>query len=390
MITVIDTMTEVTGWTASGGASIHGINEHPEYCADNQPASMVFAFSGGAVSKTFSPIDVEGHDEIVMTVWSRNLGRASHRSAGDFSYKITINSSADWYLPVHRTFHTITIPVEDVYEVTSVEIEALSGAADYLIVSALYAVKDEYPLDVMSGVVRALEVARGSMYPDGLIVNDVYTTAGSKEVEIGLDTPYVDRYSVVRISDADHAEYHQIAERNGSVIRFTGNYDGKAVLHDYDPGSLSLWIPIVYGVHEAEAVVPGISVYVLAPEPQLTTSEMGSVIDGYALDGSARVRRELMGLEYPVLMSCESRSELVGAMQGRIVRWAIGQNTVWINGRAHDVEFNQAPVATEPQGTDVIGIVQYTVDVSVREERARRVIRQGSVSASLDIEVRRN
>lgn len=390
MTTVLDTMTDTTGWAGSGGASVYMVNEHKEYCADWLDKSLMFKFSGGTVTKSFASIDVEGHDDIVLTVWSRNKGRARHTAPEDFSYKIVINGSVAWYLPIHKTFHTVAVPVEDIKKIDSISITALSGADDYLIVSALYAVKDEYPLDVLKGAIGGLEAARRVLYPDGVKVTGLSCSAGAREVEIGFDVPYVERYSVIRISGGSSEEYHQISERNGSVVRFTGNYDGKKIKHDYTNADVSLWIPVELGRYEEEAVVPGIVVYGMAPEPDVTTSEVGTVIDGMSLDGSSRTRRELMGLRYTVLMSCESRHRVIGAVQGRIVRWMLGGNRLWINGRAHDIEFDQPPVETEPQGTDVIAQVQYTLRVSVREERARRITGHGAGLADIGVIIRRS
>ena len=388
MINPVDTMVDVTGWVASGGAQVHGVNAHPDMCADWLDSSAVFRFNGGAVEKTFN-VDVSESTELSLSVWSRSKGHSHFQRPEDFMYKIVVNGTQEWFLPVYRTFTSVTIPLEGIDTITSLRFEAMSNADDFLVVSAVYALRDEYPLDVMQGVVRALEVARDELSPSGVFCGKVSGSAGDREVEVDWSLDYAERYSVILITDGMNTERHQIELRDGEGMRFTELYDGQALLNTYVDADVFIWFPVEFGRYEEEAVVPGIVVYALAPEPDLTSSELATRVDALSGDGSWRERKEQMGLVYQVLVTCETRSGFLGAVQNRIVRWWLGKRKVWINGRVHDIEFDQAPVASGPQGDDLLTQVQYTVRVEVREERAFRVVRGNAGAASLDVEVRR-
>lgn len=393
MITEIDSMESQTGWDGSGGASVEREVLYPELIADNREKSLMFYFDGGGtVSKTLAdPVDVSEREEIVLSIWSRDFRKHRYVGTSDYAYKLQINGEHEWYIPVYSVFSSITVQIPDeVSEIASVAILANHSGNDFIVVSAMYAVRDEYPLDIMTGVQRGIEQVRETLYPDGLVLGTVNASAGDRSLSIEWSRDYIDRYSVVRIQNGDgDEEFHQIESKDSSSVRFTDLYDGATITHEHSDSVLSLWFPVEYHRYSMEAIVPGIVVFTMAPEPVLSDSEIEQVRDNRR-DGTWDVRRAPQELTYPVLITCQGIG-MPNAMQNRIIRWFLASNRVWINGRLHGIEWQSAPDVVEPtDDAESIGAqVQYQLDVRVREERSRRDTVSTAGPATPTIEARR-
>ena len=73
-------------------------------------------------------------------------------------------------------------------------------------------------------------------------------------------------------------------------------------------------------------------------------------------------------MRFPIQVSVEARSQELIDIMVKALRKFITQESLWINGRRHDVFWNDQPVELLPQsGIDYIPKVQYTFGVEATE-----------------------
>ena len=67
MISIIDNIISTTGWSASGGAYIHGLTGMSSFSAGNNDTSLIVKLDGigSYVEKTYSK-DISDYDEIIL------------------------------------------------------------------------------------------------------------------------------------------------------------------------------------------------------------------------------------------------------------------------------------------------------------------------------------
>ncbi len=367
----IELFLATTGWTFTGGASA-SVNQHPQYCADNQPSSLIFYFPGviGASATKIVNIDITGYIELSLSDWSRNL---KWKTKTDAAYTIDFGGGHIFYLPTHQDFTDVTIGINGWTTITQIVITALTTSVDYLCLSNLVAIKDEYPADVFDGIKQGLLNAAAILAPNGIPTGAVTCLAGDKGITLSaLD--YIDRMAVLYISDGSNSETHQIERYDDGIIYFTSRFDGSSMKYAHTAAQVYISISIDYGVAEKEAAIPGITIWGFAPNPFQNKNDVYSIFDSFGVDGSVAERRAIFMQSYPILIDCEARHGYILAMLSRIVRWFESQNVVWINGRRHDVSYSDPPVVVDPdQSIEVFPKVQYTLHVEVHEEREKRI-----------------
>ena len=365
----VEPFTSLTGWTFTGGASAQ-LNQHPDLCADGLASSLIFHFPalGASATKTIT-VDATGYSELVLSLWSRNL---KWMEGKDAAYSIDFGSGHAFFLPTRGEFSDEAIGLNGWGSIIQVTVTALTAHDDYLCLSNLNAVRDEYPQDVFEGVRQGLLSAAATLAPSGIITGKVTCAAGDKSIMLtALD--FVDRMAVLYVSDGASSETHQVERYDGGKLWFTSRFDGQAMKYNHSAAQVYVSIVVDYGVAEKEAAIPGITVWGFAPSPEQTDQDVCEVHDTFGLDGTVAKRRTLFLQEYPILIDCEARHYQVLALLSRIARWFESSSVVWINGRRHDVLYSEVPTVVDPdESVEMFPKVQYTLKIQVREERDAR------------------
>ena len=163
---IIDNLTNTTGWSASAEAAIHGVNEIKDFIAGNNSSSIIFNFNGinSYVEKTYGT-DVSDYDELILWVYSNNLKEdKTYSKASDYSYKIGVDSTNEYYLHTRGSFYYVSINIKDIDTLEKIRITALTGSTDYLFVSYMLVTKDNFPFDVYEGIKEQLEYERDTFH----------------------------------------------------------------------------------------------------------------------------------------------------------------------------------------------------------------------------------
>lgn len=373
----IDTMETATGWTGPAGASF-SLNQIGGYIANRLSASLLVYVPAGSNGEEFKKLISPsitipaGYDHLVFHVWSRKKGVPGAILPADFAYKITLDGTHWFYVPVGKTFADVSIGISGWSTVNQVTIVPLSDDEDYLVLSGMYLVKDEYPADIFAGVKEGIEAALTELIGDGVEVGTVSCSVGDRTIPVG-GFDYLDRYSVLKIVGGGHEEVHQIERTDGGTVTLGQLYDGPGILYDYTTAKVYLRIPVDYGIDQKEIPLPGITVWGMAPEYSQTKQDIAPELDSFGVDGSVAERRTLAMLTYPLLIDCEARHNSMLALASRAVRWFIGKGELWINARKHDFPYSDPASYVEPTGAvEVVPKVQYTLRVEVFEEREIR------------------
>ena len=83
--------------------SVVSLNQFDDYIAGfNNVASLMFYFNAldavRTVTKTITPaIDCTGYEELVFNVYSFRNGKQDYKKAADYTYKIKIDSTHEFY-----------------------------------------------------------------------------------------------------------------------------------------------------------------------------------------------------------------------------------------------------------------------------------------------------
>lgn len=384
----IEPCESTTGWTSTGTITA-SLCQFPEFIALHKTASLIFNIPAGnlnkSISKTLS-VPMAGSTEIVLSVWSQGRASNSYQRYADFSYLIEFAAGVSFYMPIPEGFSQVSFYVPSLATVTRLKITPLHDNADYIVISACVGVKDDYPRDVMAGVqseiLRHVALEAGN----GVQVGTVTGTTGDSSITVG-ELDYIDRMATVKIKDGTNSEVHAIARTDKSTYHFASVYDGDTLLHDYSAAPLYLNLPVEFGRYDEDAVMPGIFIWKMAPDPIQRSSDVDTVTDSVSAAGLWQARRVPLNLVYHLMVDCEARHPEILAILNRAVRRWLGSNILWINGRLHTFEFSIAPVEIEPdQSVEQFPKVQYTVDIEVQEEREDRAGLVGLSAATVSVD----
>ena len=379
MKTRIEDCTSLTGWSGSAGVTAI-LNAIPDYIAESLAGSILIHFPAGSLGQTFSKAvtkDITGADEIVMTVWSRNKKAKQYQQPTDFAYTVKFAAGQEFCLPTFDGFDDVAFGVNGWTSVTEVTITALTNDEDWILISDILAVKDDYPLDLIDGLKAMIRKAADEVCQSVIPVGTVTCLSGDTAIGyLGAVYKYTDRFAVLKITDGINTEYHQIEnydEGTAKPLRFTSRYDGESMKFAYTAAQVSIWFPVEIGQYEAEAVIPGVVVWAMSPASAQNEADNLNIVDTVKLDGSGAVRRNVATEEYEILIDCEARHAKILALLGRCVRWGLNSNRVWVNGRKYDLNNFDQNYIEPTEAVEAIPKVQYTVKIQVREERALRV-----------------
>ena len=391
----IEPFDSTTGWTVNAPSSL-SINTFAPYIAtlhNTQSLSVTFDKDDTVrtLTKTLTPIDVSDYQFLVFSMWSENLGKQEYlRSVeADFDYKIKINNTDEYFIPLKTSFTDININIEDVTTIDRIEITALHDITDTIILSEGVVEFEEMPIDLLDEMKFHLEYYLSRNNGLGVLVGTINTTAGDTTINTG-DYSYLDRYAVFTITNGTISETHQIADVSDVDLTatMTDEFDGAAIVNTFSAASLYVTFPVYINPDETVVRLPGISLWGITPESILRTGKLDQFIEAFKIDGSVVERIEGHIWYYTVLVNSESRSSELLAIMTKAVRDFIANEVLWVNGRKHELYFDTIPTENKPQsGIDIIPSVQYQIAVEVIEliQPARTFARTQTITTEVNI-----
>jgi hypothetical protein len=345
----IDILSDPTGWTASGGASIEPVNEHKHLIAGNNSASLVFKFTdiGQSVEKIFAtPIDITGFPQLVMHAWSRFHKLSNYEKPSDFYYDIELGDSVKHLLPIRPTWEYLEVDLGTLTSVTKLKITSRKVGEDYLIVSNCVACIDELPLDLFKGVKEQIEFEIDSVLGSGVLIGVCDSQEGDKKISLP-ETKFIEKHSVIKIKKGAIEELHQVWDYDGSKWNFTSLYDGQSFLNSFDQADVYIHFPVEYGQNEKEILSPSIVIWGLVAEPFERGNKLDEQLDSWKENG-VRTRRDGQPLRWTIQIDINSRSSELATVLSHYVRRVLSKNIIWVNGKKVQVNFDGAPTDEVP------------------------------------------
>jgi len=387
---LVDSFTSSSGWTGSDpGVSVFSENEIEDYIAGLNDKSLIFKFDSGSqnqyIEKSIS-LDLSGYNELVFHLWSRNKSRRGwdYRKSTDFAYKVDFGTGDVFYIPTLSDFDDVTIDISEITNITKIRITCLHDDEDYLIISNMIAVLDEFPLDIFRSIKTHLELllsedyakARNGVQNQGILVaSGVDLTAGDKSFSLSQNIDFVEKYSVIKIVDLSNSEVHQISSCDEMDFRFESTYDGPELLNSYTNASIYLIIPVEYGLSEKEIILPGISIWSDGDQEIFRSIKEEEYRDTFKDDGSVRSRMVPPNYLHTITIDCESRHNYLLSFMRKVVNRLTGREILWIDGKR--IDLNPDGVSTFVQaveGFNEIPKIQFRMMVELKEEVNNRAV----------------
>ena len=362
-------MDSTTGWTVSSGSSIVGLSQ--EHIANNNTASSIFQL-GSSVGEYLlytpvAPISAVGYDQLTLHIEGKNNLRQDYSKPEHFSYSIELGTGKVFYLKVFETFCDVSIDLVGITSIEKIKITKLVSGIDFLNISSINLYKQELPLDIFVGLQKQIqfEIAKRSK----ILLATMDTVAGASSISFAADTPYIDRYAGIEITDGTNTEIHQIGIKSGLSVQFTGLYDNSTLKYDMTAANVYLYFPVEFGVKQKEAVIPSITVWNMEPEVLHLTSELNKVIDTFKSDGTFLERTEGLYETYSIFIDCQARQDSILALLSEYVRRTIGGKYIWVGGKKIFIKFDGKPTETPPiDHFDIIPKIEYRCTVEIKED----------------------
>ena len=371
----IDNLTDITGWNINSPSAVY-VNQNIVAGLNDQSTMIYFAKSDlvRTATKTLTAINSIGYETLILSIWSRNKHGNQFIKSSDFNYKIKINDTQEFYLPIYSSFTNVNIAIDNVDSIDRIEITALHDDSDYIVISEMVIEHEELPLDILLGIKENLSYFVTKYLGNGIKVAQLTGQYGDKEVTFEGDRYFIDHYSAITISDGVNSEIHQLTDGDGSTFPFMSSYDGTSLLHNYNNADVYISFPININPDENDVTVPSFTLWGIDPEPILHTGKLDHFIWGFSVDQDNFIcQQEGQILGHKILIDCASRhSELVDNMS-RMVRKLMLNNVLWVNGRKHEIDFTETPTDIRPPvGINIIPKIQYTLEVQSIENFADR------------------
>jgi hypothetical protein len=374
---VIDPLTSASGWVVNSPSTVT-TQAYPQFIAGLNDSSIQIKFDLGdtvkTATKTLTPVDVTDQKTLILSIWSRMMSRQDYNKKDDFVYKLKINSTAEYYLPIYNTFTHIEIGIEEITSIDRIEITALHETTDYIIISEMVTEQEIIPLDILEETKLDLEKRVLDKFGDGIIIGTMASgTTGDTSITFDAIPDFVDSYSVVKIKDGFGEELVHLGDRSSNTFQLIA-YEGVAggLQNDYTTASVYLQFPVYLNPNEIDIRLPGIALWGISGTPIFRGGKLDIFRDTYT-ETTIKERKAPQLYEYPVQADCQARHyELIDKM-ARIVREFISCEKTWINGRKNDAKFDGPAVEQRPQvGFDIIPKLQYNFIIEVSENRVAR------------------
>ena len=388
----IDPLDSAAGWSVSGSATfMYPEVTYPEYISNGYSAALAFKLSeGGLVRKSYSPaIDVTDYDELVINYMIRDFNQGSLLRFQDYILECILNSSTSFFLPVRNKFSSVVLDISGVTSIDRLRFLHTSDQSFNVCMSGLYAVKDEYPLDILEGVKAGVRTRVDIDAPRIELSSTVTALAGSSSITLADIPNWVERYAVIQIDDGTNSEIHQIDASDGFTLTFTGLYDGSAILNTYTDAAIYLYFPVEFGRRiRTEIAIPGISIWGFVPVEEPISSDVELLLDTFGTHGDAKERRTGKYYTYNLIIDCEAKQDSILAKLSKAVQKFIGRGYVWINNQKYDIFVDSPPVEIGPdEHFQPIAKIQYSVQIRIKEELWQRENLYKASSTDLTINI---
>lgn len=375
---VIDHLTSITDWVINTPSTIEVITEK-RYIAGLNDSSLMITFDEDdttrTATKTFTtPFDVTNYENLIFSLYSFNKGDSKlYIKSTDFAYKIDLDGVKEFYVPFFDFFTDITIGIEDITEINQIKITPLHADTDTIIISEMIAEKEELPYDILFETKIAIDYYIQNEVNDGILIGTMTASPGDGEITIN-NPDYLERYGVIKIDDTINSEIHQVENNNANVFTINDNFDGNQIVNTFTNANCYLQFPSYVNPGQYEVRLPGISIWGINPEPILRGGKLDTEREGFLVGGGSKERREGQIYKYTILIDCEARSQELIDIMSLAVRKLIAGESLWINGRNHDIYFTDPPVELKPtEGIDYFPKIQYSFDVEVKENINNRI-----------------
>jgi len=370
---VIDNLDSSTGWVVNSPSTIQEIEFKNLIAGLNDKSLQIIFDSSDSVrtaTKTFSTsFDVTNYKTLILNIWSERKGNSGiYIKPADFMYKIALNGSDEFYIPVHECFTDVEIGIADVNQLTQLKITPLHSDTDTIVISEMVAELEEIPLDILEAVKEHVDYYIEKDQGQGILLGTVTTSPG--DTTITMNTPdYLDRYAVIQIDDGVNDETHQVDDNNAGTFQINDNFDGNSIINTFVAASVYLTFPTYINPGQYEIRLPGISIWGIEPEPIIRGGKLDTQRDSWKSNGVSKERVEGQIYRYTILITCEARNHELIDIMTRAVRRLIAGESLWINGRRHDISFTGPPseLPSNSAGIDYMPQVQYSLDVEVKE-----------------------
>jgi hypothetical protein len=297
-------------------------------------------------------------------------------------YSINLGGS-EYYIPVYPGFNCVVIG-SSAATVDKIRITALHNDEDYICISEMNAVKEDFPLDIYSGLKSALEAEIAATYSNGILIGTVTNLAAATSITLSADD-YIDRFAVVKIKDGATSEIHQVWEFDESLIKFTSLYDGDKMVNAFTGGSVYLQLPVEYMAIEKEMIIPSIVIYGLNAERVWRGSALEDIADTFTAAGGS-IRREGAIEKFYLNIHCYSRQAEIMAFLTRVVRHVINKQSLWINGFYYEMAYEGTVSDVDPtQVYDLVSQMIYQIGVEIKEEMYSRVSAVKIVDTNINV-----
>jgi len=337
---------------------------------------------GASASKTIS-FDATGFEWISFSAISLRKPVAELNRSSDAAYSIELASGQVFYIPIRGDFSRVFIPIDGFTAMTTFKITVRHDDADFLILSNLRAVKDDFPADILAGVKAGVERER-DLFAPGIAIGTVTAAAGATSAIIATDWSWIERNVVLRIGSGANTEEHLINNVSGNTVSFADTLDGRAFMHDHTLSAAVITFPVDIGYYDREAKLPGVSLWYQSPTPIPRNGRECLRVVAIGPLGVYQ-RRDGALVRWRVSFEVAARTPELVAIAAEAVRAYLAKSLIWVHGQRLWFEWSEPSVDSEPvEGYDIVPRASYVLDVEVKEDSWQR-IKLGTGSPSLSV-----
>lgn len=342
-------------------------NEDYISCDSMQSSLFLFTAKDSSIFYTL-PVPVTCYKEkcsLILSICSLSKGGVNFLKKTDFHYKIKLNNDDTqvFYLPILPDFDQIQVNITGIESISSIEIIMVTEGSDYLIISNVGIYQPIFPFDIYEGLSKRLIMNLNSQHIDLGIVNGF---KGDTTLILPEDI-FIERYAVIWISSIAGIEIHQVKSVDETLIKFSDMYDGEQLRYTHTNATLKLYIPIVIGTSQREAIFPSITLWGSEPEPVPVNTDIENVIVAFG-ENEFKIQNQGECFKYNIIINCLARHDEVLQMLSTVVRHTLKQGIIWVNGLklfikqeggAQQFDPN-IPIEIEPQ-------IQYRATIEIHE-----------------------
>ena len=379
---LLDNTSSATNWS-----NVRQVNEIPDYITNDFAGSLVFETAQGVVAENTSlSINVSEYDEIVCNIFVVGKEGVGFTQKSDFHLEIIINGTG-YFVPNYSILAPVSFPLDGITTITSIGFRHNFPTTENIVVSGIWAVTDEFPVDIYAGIKERLDTEISDLYTYGVRIGTLSGSTGDTSVTITGDNSYVQRYAVIAVNDSSNVDFYQLI--NGDERRYgIGGIYNTSLVRDYSNADVWIYFPVDFGFLEEEIAVPSIHIWGFAPQPILFDSKADERIYAYSGD-SFYVKRVGQLVEYTLQLEVTARTYEVLNMLTRAVRIFLGKEIIWVNGRQCDFTYDTNSSYIEPVDADeLLPRVVYNFRIRIREDIWQRITRASALPATLTTNLR--